>query len=418
MTDQTITTRAVRSVTPHDQIDGVVPGVRGQRALPTSGLGVVDPFVMLDHIGPERLDDDFFVDGHMHPHRGFETVTMMFEGVMHHIDTAGFRETLSSGSTQNMIAGSGIQHGGDMAADPDTNVFHEVQLWVNMPATTKMNPPAISSAQAGDKPVLEFGHATLEIITGEIAGRRSPLQTTQPTTIARIQSSAAGAITVDDVDPTWNVVAYVLQGGATVNGHAVSQFDTVLFDQAEGAVIIETGGTPADILILAGEPINEPVVLGGPFVMNTNAEIDQANADFAAGRFDHVQLASSPEPGRASKRILARACDPVMAAQAARAIPALLGEADYVVATDDDDFVSRLRNERWSVVYFAPGACRYSGAGAPIPGSNTHTAGWSLDDYRDLVQETQGAAIMIVEAHDESETVPALRSALATAISV
>ncbi|MEM7092614.1 MAG: pirin-like C-terminal cupin domain-containing protein [Actinomycetota bacterium] len=418
MTDQTTTIRSIRSVTAHDRIDGVVPGVRGQRALPTHGLGMVDPFVMLDHIGPQTLHEGFYVDGHMHPHRGFETITMMFEGVMHHVDTAGFRETLSTGSTQNMVAGSGIQHGGDMAADPDTNTFHEVQLWINTPAAAKMNPPAISSAHVGEKPILDLGHATIEVITGELHGHRSPLQTTQPTTVLRVQSFGTGSTTVEELDATWNVVAYMLQGAAVINGRTVSQFDTVLFDRAAGAISIDTDDEPADILLLAGKPIGEPVVLGGPFVMNTQAEIDQAHADFAAGRFDRVELASSPDPKPASKRILARACDPLMAARAASAIPELLGGPDYVAATDDDDFIDRLRNEQWSIVYFAPGACRFSAAGAAIPGGNAATAGWTLDDYRALVHETQGPDIAIVEAFDESETVPALRTALATAAPV
>ena len=412
MSGRTISTRAVRSVTAHQRIDGVVPGVRGQRALPTHHLGVVDPFVMLDHIGPETLDQDFYVDGHMHPHRGFETLTMMFEGVMHHVDTAGFRETLATGSTQNMIAGAGIQHGGDMTADPDTNVFHEVQLWVNMPAATKMNPPAIESAHAGDKPILDLGHATIEVITGEIAGRRSPLQTTQPTTVARITSSAAGSVTLDELDPTWNVVVYILQGRAAVNGQEVAEFETVELEQGAGAVVVETTDDPADVLVLAGKPIGEPVVLGGPFVMNTRAEIEQANADFAAGHFDDVALASAPQRNRSGQRILARACDPAMAAQAAEAFPPLLGNVEYVATTDDDDFVSKLRNQRWSVVYFAPGACRFSAAGAAIPGGNDATAGWTLDDYRALVHRTQGPEVQIVEALDESETIPALRNAL------
>lgn len=414
MTDHTntIATRAVRSVTGHDRIDGVVPGVRGQRAVPTRELGVVDPFVMLDHIGPETLNEDFFVDGHMHPHRGFETLTMMFEGVMHHVDSAGFRETLATGSTQNMIAGSGIQHGGDMAADPDTHTFHEVQLWVNMAAATKMNPPAIESAHAGDKPIIELDHATLEVITGEVAGRRSPLQTTQPTTIVRLQASAAGSVVLDELDPTWNVVVYVMRGRAAVNGRDVSQFETATLAQDDGVVVLETTGDPADVLVLAGKPIDEPVVLGGPFVMNTRAEIEQANADFAAGRFDHVTLASAPLPDHTGQRILARACDPVMAARAARAIPPLLGGPEYVATTTDDDFVARLNSERWSVVYFAPGACRFDAAGASIPGSNAATAGWTLDDYRNLVHQTQGPDVTIVETLDEADTVSALRHAL------
>lgn len=295
--------RSTRSITGHSRIDGVVPGVRGQRALPTRELGVVDPFVMLDHIGPDTLADDFYVNGHMHPHRGFETLTMMFEGEMYHVDTAGFRETLSTGSTQNMVAGSGIQHGGDMAADPDTNVFHEVQLWVNMPAATKMQPPSISSAHAGEKPIVEHAHGTIEVITGTIDGHTSPLVTTQPTTVARIQTTSAGPISITGIDPAWNVVAYVLRGSIHVDATPVHTYESVLFNNDGHAIELASTGPGAEVLLLAGQPIGEPLAMGGPFVMNTSQELAQAESDFAAGKFDNVTLAGavpaghSPEAG-------------------------------------------------------------------------------------------------------------------------
>ncbi|MGI9612154.1 MAG: pirin family protein [Acidimicrobiales bacterium] len=291
--NQGSSTRSVRSVTGHARIDGVVPGVRGQRSLPTRELGIVDPFVMLDHIGPDRLADDFYVNGDMHPHRGFETLTMMFEGTMFHVDSAGFTETLPSGSTQNMVAGSGIQHGGDMAADSDTHVFHEVQLWVNMPAATKMNPPAITSVHAGDKPIIDRGHYTIEVITGTIDGQTSPLTTTQPTTVARIQTTGSGSIVIDDVDPNWNAVAYVLQGSIDVASQNVDEHGTVLFNNDGATIELTSTGPDADILLITGQPIGEPVAMGGPFVMSTQQEIAQAQADFDAGLFDNVVLADA-----------------------------------------------------------------------------------------------------------------------------
>ncbi|MGI9624245.1 MAG: pirin family protein [Acidimicrobiales bacterium] len=282
--------RTVQTITGYSRIDGVVPGVRGQRSLPTRDLGVVDPFVMLDHIGPERLPEDFYVSGHMHPHRGFETLTMMFEGKMFHVDSAGFREELASGSTQNMVAGSGIQHGGDMAADPDTNVFHEVQLWVNMPASTKMEPPSIASARAGNKPRIHFDHYELEVITGTIAGETSPLRTTQPTTIAHIRTKGAGPVVVEGIDPKWNSLLYVLKGSVSVGGAVIESYQTVLFANDGDTVEFEATDPGSEILLMAGQPIGEPIAMGGPYVMNTRAEIEQAESDFAAGMFENVTL--------------------------------------------------------------------------------------------------------------------------------
>lgn len=293
--------RSTRSITRHTRIDGVVPGVRGQRALPTRELGVVDPFVMLDHIGPDTLADDFYVNGQMHPHRGFETLTIMFEGEMYHVDTAGFHETLSTGSTQNMVAGSGIQHGGDMAADPNTNVFHEVQLWVNMPAATKMQRPSITSAHTGEKPIVEHAHGTIEVITGTIDGHTSPLATTQPTTVARIQTTSAGPITIAGIDRTWNVVAYVLRGSIHVDAAPAHAYESILFNNDGDDINLTSTAPGADVLLIAGEPIGEPLAMGGPFVMNTNQELAQAESDFAAGKFDDVTLAGAVTAGCSSE---------------------------------------------------------------------------------------------------------------------
>lgn len=146
--------RTIRSITAHDRIDGLV-----------------DPFVMLDHIGPDELD---------------------------------------------------------MAADSDTHVFHEVQLWVNLPAAHKMQPPSITSVHRGDKPILDRGHYRVEVITGTIGGQTSTLGPTQPTTVARIQMTGPGPIAIDDIDGDWNAVAYVLRGSIDAAGHVVEQYRSVL----------------------------------------------------------------------------------------------------------------------------------------------------------------------------------------------
>jgi hypothetical protein len=110
--------------------------------------------------------------------------------------------------------------------------------------------------------------------------------------------------------------------------------------------------------------------------------------------------------------ILARGCDPQMALRASKVMPALLGDVEFVSCTDDDDFVAKLRQRRWSVVFFAPGACRYNAARMPIPGGRAHTRGWGLAEYRTLVRQYQGDELPIVETTDEREIVPRLRQAL------
>lgn len=115
------------------------------------------------------------------------------------------------------------------------------------------------------------------------------------------------------------------------------------------------------------------------------------------------------------KSILARGCDSLMSFQASKAIPPLLGNPVYVSTTNDVDFIEKLESRQWSVVFFAPGACRYSAAKKPIPGGNYQTQDWTLEQYRELVKKIQGDKIQIVETHDEGETVSLLKSALAKA---
>jgi hypothetical protein len=112
------------------------------------------------------------------------------------------------------------------------------------------------------------------------------------------------------------------------------------------------------------------------------------------------------------KSILARGCDPQMALRASKVMPSLLGGVELVSCTDDDDFIVKLRERQWSVIFFAPGACRYNAAHMPIPGGRAHTRGWGLAEYRALVRQHQGEDIQIVETTDEREIVPRLRQAL------
>ena len=115
------------------------------------------------------------------------------------------------------------------------------------------------------------------------------------------------------------------------------------------------------------------------------------------------------------KSILARGCDPFASREATRAIPPLIGNPEYVPTTDDVEFIEKLESRKWSVVFFAPGACRFSAASRPIPGGNSLTQGWTLEQYRDLVRKHQGDEVIIVEALDETETVRRLKRALESA---
>ena len=138
----------------------------------------------------------------------------------------------------------------------------------------------------------------------------------------------------------------------------------------------------------------------------TQSPQDRMMAEVVQGADDGVATDFS------AKTILARGCDPQMAHRASKVMPALLGGVQLVSCTDDDDFVAKLRERAWSVVFFAPGACRYNAANMPIPGGRAHTKGWGLAEYRALVRQYQGDQIPIVETTDEREIVPRLRQAL------
>ncbi len=138
----------------------------------------------------------------------------------------------------------------------------------------------------------------------------------------------------------------------------------------------------------------------------TQSPQDRMMAEVVQGADDGVAIDFS------AKTILARGCDPQMAHRASKVMPALLGGVQLVSCTDDDDFVVKLRERAWSVVFFAPGACRYNAANMPIPGGRAHTMGWGLAEYRALVRQHQGDGVSIVETTDEREIVPRLRQAL------
>jgi redox-sensitive bicupin YhaK (pirin superfamily) len=281
--------KQLKEIQNHQNIDGLIPGIKGQRAFPTSAFSASDPFVMLDHIGPEEVGADWFLDGkgHDHPHRGFETLTFMFEGHMNHRDSLGNRASLTSGSVQRMNAGSGIIHGGDMAADPHTHRFHEMQLWVNNPSSVKMSTPDIHNIADEDIPKITLGNHTLRVISGQLNGMKGKITTKADTQIAHLISKGNGTLEIGTFPKGNKVMVYLLEGSALINDTIANAFQLATYKEDGHAILIKTA-QPAQLLILSGKPLNEPVVFGGPFVMNTPEEINQANFDFQRGAFGSI----------------------------------------------------------------------------------------------------------------------------------
>ncbi|HET7597836.1 MAG TPA: pirin family protein [Burkholderiales bacterium] len=247
----------------------------------------LSPFLLLDHAGPAPFTPTDKKRGvGQHPHRGFETVTIVYEGEVEHHDSAGNGGHIGPGDVQWMTAAAGIVHEEYHAPAfaRRGGTFEVAQLWVNLPARHKMAPPAYQTLLGKDIPQIGVGDGVLRVIAGEYQGHTGPARTFTPMNVWDLRLTA-GAKTTLAVPDRHNLVLVVLKGRVRINGDETANVDEfVLFDHGGDAVALEAEGD-ALLLVLSGEPLNEPIAGYGPFVMNTREEIQQAFADYNAGRF-------------------------------------------------------------------------------------------------------------------------------------
>jgi redox-sensitive bicupin YhaK (pirin superfamily) len=272
----------IRAATPNSVGDGFI----GLNAFHPQGSRPFNPFLMLDHHGPMQVQPSENPKGvDEHPHRGFETVTIVYEGALEHRDSAGNRGKLFAGDVQWMTAASGIIH-----EEKHEREFSRrggrldfVQLWVNLPAKDKMSPPQYQDIASSRIPTGTLpGGGQLRVIAGELAGLQGPARTYSPVVVADLTLSSGQTETLT-VPASYSLMAYVLRGSATINGKLVSRGQIALTN-SDGDMISIGTTTDAKLLILAGEPIQEPLAVYGPFVMNTREEILAAFDDFQNGR--------------------------------------------------------------------------------------------------------------------------------------
>ncbi|WP_287596959.1 pirin family protein [Thermomonas sp.] len=259
-----------------------------------SGPGVAErsPFLMLDYAAPFRFEPTTERRGvGQHPHRGFETVTIVYEGEVEHRDSTGNGGIIGKGDVQWMTAAGGILHEEfhSPAYAAAGGPFEMVQLWVNLPAKDKLAPPGYQGILDAQIPAIALpGEAsTLRLIAGEYAGQRGPAHTFTPMNVWDLRLAAGQRVSLPQ-PAGWTTLLVVLDGTVQVNGEAIvraAQMATLA--TAGSGVEIETSGA-AKLLLLAGEPIDEPVVGHGPFVMNSQQEIIQAIADFNSGKFGRM----------------------------------------------------------------------------------------------------------------------------------
>jgi redox-sensitive bicupin YhaK (pirin superfamily) len=283
-----MTDKLVRRIHPamRDDIGDLIT----QRPVPSSHLEQVDPFLFLNHHGPQTYPPhNRGLPFGPHPHRGFETVTFILEGMLTHKDSAGHESIIRAGGVQWMTAGSGLIH-----AEISPREFLEtggpleiLQLWVNLPPHLKMTQPAYTGLQKEDIPalVLDDGRVTMHLSAGEWEGTRGPVQSLTGVFMSTIEFKAGGRLRVRDLAQR-NVFLYVVRGAlrAGVADDRISAFHLVELGH-EGDEVEMTAIEDSVILFGHAEPIGAPVVSHGPFVMNSRAEIEQAIRDYQAGKF-------------------------------------------------------------------------------------------------------------------------------------
>ena len=252
----------------------------------------VSPFLLLDYAGPADFTPTSERRGvGQHPHRGFETVTIVYKGEVEHRDSTGNGGVIGPGDVQWMTAASGILHEEfhSEAFARSGGTLEMVQLWVNLPAKDKMAEPGYQGILDREIPDLELkdNAGRLRLIAGEFDGQRGPARTFTPIDVWDVRLNAGKSATFD-LHQGRNTALVVLHGAVEVNGQeVVREGQLVLFDR-EGTDIRLDAEQDATVLILSGEPIDETIVGHGPFVMNTEAEIQQAFIDFQSGKFGRM----------------------------------------------------------------------------------------------------------------------------------
>jgi redox-sensitive bicupin YhaK (pirin superfamily) len=246
----------------------------------------LSPFLLLDHAGPHDFPPAAKPRGvEWHPHRGFETVTLVLEGEVDHEDTAGNGGRIGAGEVQWMTAGSGLLHKEMHSAEFTRRGgrFHALQLWVNLPAKSKMTAPRYQTLTARDIPsvALPGGGGELRVIAGEFGGVKGPAETFTPVNLFELRLRARGGAKLDLRDG-YGAGLYVVSGRIAVNGEAAGEGELVVLERKGAEASIE-GISDAVVFVMNGQPINEPVAGYGPFVMNTPQEIQRAFKDYHAG---------------------------------------------------------------------------------------------------------------------------------------
>lgn len=252
------------------------------------------PFILMDYNSPFEFPPSSSPRGiGAHPHRGFETVTFAFEGAVEHHDNKGNHGIIYPGDVQWMTAGEGILHKEyhEKEFSKSGGVFHMIQLWVNLPAKDKWTKPKYQELPKDGMGTFNLpdDNGSVSIIAGEFKGVKGPAFTFSPMNIYTIDLKNNGNVTFNEPG-NFNTGILVLYGDVKINDRELSAKHFVLFENKDGDIKIESITEASKVIILSGEPINEPIATGGPFVMNTREEIQEASRDFRDGWFGSLDF--------------------------------------------------------------------------------------------------------------------------------
>lgn len=286
-----MSTKSVEAIIAPPPVHFVGDGFRVHNFIPGNGrlsMQRMSPFIMLDYNSPFYFTPTDTPRGvGVHPHRGFETVTIAYKGKVEHHDSGGNHGVISEGDVQWMTAASGVLHKEyhEKEFSKAGGYFQMVQLWVNLPAKDKMSKPKyqeLTNASMG-KVELTNGAGTVEVIAGKFGSTKGPASTFTPVNLMNAKLNKAGKA-VFNFPSSYNTAIVVIEGTVKVNDNeAVANSFVLLKNDGEEFVVEAT--EQSQILILSGEPINEPIAAHGPFVMNTREEIVQAMEDYSRGKF-------------------------------------------------------------------------------------------------------------------------------------
>ena len=255
-------------------------GVTVHRTIGTPALRNLDPFLMLDHFSSDD-PDDYIAGFPDHPHRGFNTFTYMLDGHMEHQDSMGNQGDLRAGGAQWMKAASGVIH--SEMPQQTAGMMRGFQLWINLPAKEKMSEPGYQEFQPEMIPVVDTDDYRVKVLVGDFQGQPGPVKDPHTHVQYLDVTVKAGKTFVHDLDASLQGFVYIFEGDAKLGDTELPQHSFAVLGDGNNLEVI-AGSSDARFIVVAGQPLNEPIVQYGPFVMTTQEEIQQAFIDYREGK--------------------------------------------------------------------------------------------------------------------------------------